>query len=122
MESDRERHGYARDELLDYNAHADRLFYTMTVFNRFMEHLLEDPLGLVLSVLDNTIGEPAESMKIRYLSQAEASKIHLQADLLLRALNRVRAVADVAADSEGEVATDGAYGACTCLIHVRASC
>jgi len=32
-----------------------------------------------------------------------------QADLLLSALDRVGAVADVASDSEGEVTTDGAY-------------
>lgn len=46
----------------------------MTVFNPFMQNLLEDPLGLVLSVLDDTLGEPAILMKVRYLSQAEASK------------------------------------------------
>jgi hypothetical protein len=38
----------------------------------------------------------------------------LQLDLLLSVLNRVRAVADVAADSEGEVATDS-----TCKLSVR---
>ena len=55
-------HGYARDGLLDYNAHADRLFYTMTVFDRFTQRLLENPLGLVLSVLDDALGEPTASI------------------------------------------------------------
>lgn len=35
--------------------------------------------------------------------------IHVQSNLLLSALNRVRAVADVTANSEGVVTTDGAY-------------
>ena len=48
--------------------------------------------------------------------------VHVQLDLLLGVLNGVGAVADVAANSEGEVATDGAYGGCTRLVHVRTSC
>jgi len=52
---------------------------------------LEDPALLGVGVLDNTFGEP-------------------QSDLLLGALDGIRAVADVAANSQSVITTDGADG------------
>ena len=79
----------------------------MIAFNFSMQHLLEDPLGLVVGVLDDALGEPATRTDVSKAT-LEVQESNVQSDLLLRALNRVGTVADVAADSEGEVATDSA--------------
>ena len=70
------------------------------------EHLLEDPLRLVVGVLDDTLGEPAAAINVSEGSEIGAF-IDLQRDLLVGALDGVRAVADVTANSKGVVSADG---------------
>ena len=78
-----------------------------TVYKMKRPLQLEDPLLVVVGVLDNTLGEPAACFGQSQI-RIERMPLYSQLDLLLSVLNRVGTVADVAADSEGEVATDGA--------------
>ena len=85
------------------------------------EHLLEDPLRLVVGVLDDTLGEPAAVINVSGGSEIGAF-IDLQRDLLVGALDGVRAVADVAANGKGEVATDSAYEVPRVFVRVKNAC
>lgn len=71
-------------------------------------HLLEDPGVDLLAVLDNTLGEPAVNTVSKVMLDLSTSK-HLQSNLLLGALNRVGAVADVTANGKGKITTDGTW-------------
>ena len=68
--------------------------------------LLEDPLREVVVVLDNTLREPPALLLSEEPSLVGDGE-YLQSNLLLGALNGVRTVADVAADSQSKVTTDG---------------
>lgn len=80
------------------------------MFDPRPEHrLLEDPLCEIVVVLDDALREPPVISTARQSKVCVGEGEDLQSNLLLRALNGVRAVADVTADSESEVATDGAW-------------
>lgn len=83
--------------------------------------LLEDPAGEGALVLGDALGEPAVK-RARAVNNSidedtnnddreEENARYSQLDLVLGGLDRVGAVADVAADGERKVAADGACGA-----------